>query len=145
ELKRSRFSLPEIRMIVEICRELLGVEHPFASEVLKTKGRDIFVPRNGAAAGGVRRRAAQGWGQVLGPFLKTLDYQDGLACAWWPLGKDRPVVVDPDYGFGFPIMDGTNIRTEIRYERFKAGELSEEIAADFRLDRKQVERALQFE
>jgi uncharacterized protein (DUF433 family) len=61
------------------------------------------------------------------------------------LGKDRPVVVDPDYGFGFPIMDGTNIRTEIRYERFKAGELSEEIAADFRLDRKQVERALQFE
>jgi uncharacterized protein (DUF433 family) len=144
-LKSLDFSLAKIRTIVATCRDLLGVPHPLASEVFKVGGRDIFVQRDGALVDVLRRRGAQAWYEVLDPFLETLDYQDQLAHRWWPLGKDKPVVIDPEYAFGLPVVDGTGVRTEILFERFAAGELAEEIAQDFRLDVVQVERALQFE
>lgn len=145
ELRRYRFSLPAIRQIVDTCRKLLRVDHPLASEVFKIDERDIFVQRDGVLVDVLRRRGAQAWADVLNPFLDTLDYQDQLARRWWPLGKDKAVVIDPDFGFGFPVVDGTGVRTEILYERFRAGELSDEIAADFRLEPTQVERAVQYE
>jgi uncharacterized protein (DUF433 family) len=55
-----------------------------------------------------------------------------------------PVVLDPDYGFGMPVVDGTGFRTEIIAERFES-ELASEIASDLGISELQVERALQFE
>lgn len=144
-LKTLGFSLAKIRAIVATCQQVFQVPHPLASERFLIGGRDVFVQRDGVLVDVLRRKGAQAWYEVLEPFLETLDYQEQLAYRWWPLGKDKPVVIDPEYGFGLPVVYGTGIRTEILFERFTAGELPEEIAGDFRLDVIQVERALQFE
>ena len=90
------------------------------------------------------RRWETAWHEMLRPFLLQLDYQGEIASRWWPMGRDAQVVVDPEYGFGLPVVHGTGIRTEIIAERFEH-ELAEEIADDLRIDVTQVARALQFE
>ena len=82
---------------------------------------------------------------ILGPFLEELDYSGEWAAKWWPLGKAQLVVIDPEYGYGLPVIAGTGIRTEIIRERMLAGDLPPVIARDFNLTEEAVDRALQFE
>lgn len=91
------------------------------------------------------RRGMQAWDEVLDPFLDTLDYEEELARRWWPRGKSEPVVVDPDYGFGLPVVAGTGVRTEIIAERKRAGDALEEIAYDFGVGVSEVEAAIRYE
>jgi uncharacterized protein (DUF433 family) len=60
-------------------------------------------------------------------------------------GKEEPIVVDPDYGFGLPVVSGSGARTEIVAERFMAGDAREVIAYDFGLSTAEVEAALRYE
>jgi uncharacterized protein (DUF433 family) len=146
-LKAKGFGLRRIRDVVRLCQELLGVEHPLAVLQFKADGREIFVQR-GAALLDVshgKRKGLQAWDHILGPYLDTLDYDDEIVRRWWPLGRDIPIVVDPEYGFGYPVVAGSGVRTEIILERFRAGDLQEQIAKDFNLQPIEVERALQFE
>jgi uncharacterized protein (DUF433 family) len=53
--------------------------------------------------------------------------------------------VDPDYGFGLPVVSGSGVRTEIVAERFTAGDAREEIAYDFGLSPAEVKAALRYE
>jgi uncharacterized protein (DUF433 family) len=145
-LKKIGFSLPSIREIVRNCQEILRVERPLATLKFKTDGREIFVVRSSDVLLEVgRRKGMQAWHEVLAPFLDDLDYSGDLASRWWPLGHDKPIVVDPEYGFGLPVVANSGVRTEIIRERFQAGDLEEQIARDFNLDPIAVERALQFE
>jgi uncharacterized protein (DUF433 family) len=146
-LKQLSFSLQEIRTIVGNCQELLGTRHPLASLKFKAGGRDIFVDRGEALVEVGRRKGAQAWNEVLEPFLRTLDYQEelGVAVRWWPLGKETPILVDPNYGFGFPVVAGSGVRTEVVFEQFQGGSALKEIADDFRITDDEAERAVRFE
>jgi uncharacterized protein (DUF433 family) len=145
QLKDIGFNLPAVRKIVENCQELLGVPRPLATQKFKTDGREIFVEKDGALLEVGRRKRMTAWDEVLAPFLEQLDYSDGWVERWWPLGKELPVVVDPEYGFGQPVIAGSGVRTEIVLERVRAGDLPEEIAEDFNLEPVEVHRAIQFE
>ena len=89
----------------------------------------------------------QAWNEVLEPFLDTLDYRNEFKTAyrWWPLGREKRIVVDPAFGFGLPVVVDSGVRTESIVEQFRVGELRDDIAADFNIGIEDVERALQFE
>jgi uncharacterized protein (DUF433 family) len=144
-LKDFGFTLLEIREVVTNCQELTDVPRPLASLEFKAGGRELFITQENTLVEVLRGRGRRAWQEVLEPFLATLDYQDHMARRWWPLGRDVPVLLDPEYGFGFPVVQGTGVRTEILLERFQIGELPEQIAKDFNLTHLEVERALQFE
>jgi uncharacterized protein (DUF433 family) len=145
-LRARGFSLKKIRQINEFCQAVLRTDRPLVTETFKTEGRDIFVMvGEGYLLNVGPQRGMQAWAEVLDPFLDTLDYEDRLARRWWPRGKDEPVVVDPDYGFGLPVVAGTGVRTEIIAERRRAGDSPEEIAYDFGVKVPQVEAALRYE
>ncbi len=144
-LKEFGFSLARIRGIVDTCRDLLGVERPLATMKFKVGGRDIFVDERPGLIEVGRRQGQRAWDEVLSPFLRDLDYADDVARRWWPLGRSNPIVVDPDYGYGLPVIAESGVRTEIILERFKAGDLPELIASDFNVTPHEVQRALQFE
>ena len=145
-LREKRFSVRKIREINEFCQLALAVDRPLVTETFKTRGHDIFVMvGEGYLLNVGRQRGMQAWDEVLDPFLDTLEYEDQVARRWWPRGKEEPVVVDPDYGFGLPVIAGTGVRTEVLAERSKAGEAPEEIAYDFGVEVFQVEAALRYE
>jgi len=144
-LKEFGFSLRSIRMIVENCQRILNVPRPLTSLGFKIGGRDIFVERGHELVEVGRRRGMQAWKRVLEPFLEDLDYADEMARRWWPIGRANPIVVDPEYAHGLPVVANSGIRTEIILERFQAGDLDEQIAEDFNISTVEVQRALQFE
>lgn len=144
-LKEAGFSTRAIRQIVRNCQEILGVQRPLTTLKLKTGGRDVFIDQGSVLLEVGRRKRMQAWDEVLAPFLDTLDYTHEVASRWWPLGRDVPIIVDPNYGHGLPVIAGSGVRTEIIRERAEAGDLIQQIASDFNLDCTEVERALQFE
>lgn len=145
-LRVNGFSLKKVRQINEFCQVHLKTDRPLVTETFKFEGADIFVKvGEGYLLNVGLQRGMQAWDEVLDPFLETLDYEEKLARRWWPRGKDVPVVVDPDYGFGLPVVAGTGIRTEDIAERAEAEEPMEEIAGDFGIEVYQVEAALGYE
>lgn len=146
-LRRMGFGLPRIRDVVRYCQDELGVAYPLATETFKTDRDRIYVKAGDGrlleVLGG--HRGAQAWDAILDPFLDTLDYQNDFARRWWPLGRDELVVVDPDYGFGSPVIVGSGLRTELVGERREAGDPPEVIAYDFNLTPEQVKSALEME
>jgi uncharacterized protein (DUF433 family) len=145
KLKEHGFPLRQIRQIVGTCKSFFQVERPLVTLRFKTGGREIFVSSGGDLTEVGRIKGMRAWNEVLEPFLKDLDYVDEIVSRWWPLGKGNLVVVDPDYGYGLPVIVDSGVRTEIILERFQAGDLEDQIAKDFNIRRIEVERALQFE
>jgi uncharacterized protein (DUF433 family) len=86
----------------------------------------------------------QAWDEVLDPFLDTVEYEGEIVRRWWPLGKDVAVLVDPNFGFGLPVVEGTGVRTEIIAERHRAGDSIDEITYDFDVTPKQITDALRW-
>lgn len=64
---------------------------------------------------------------------------------WWPQGRNKPIMVDPRFAFGQPVVIDKYIRTDILAERFQAGEHLERIALDFRVEKALVEEAVRYE
>ncbi len=143
--KRHGFTVPTIRKIVENCQAEFGDPYPLSSHRFKLGGRDVFVSEGSVLRDVLHRRGRAAWDEILGPFLETLDYRDSYAYRWWPLGRNKPVVVDPSYGFGLPVIVGSGVRTEIIRERVEAGDSNEQIAYDFNVQPDEIESAIQFE
>ena len=144
-LKEAGFSTRAVRRIVQNCQEILDVPRPLTSLTFKVGGREVFVEQGDVLVEVGRRKRMQAWDEILAPFLDTLDYSQDIASRWWPMGKAAPILVDPDYGYGLPVVAGSGVRTEIIRERAEAGDLIRQIASDFNLDTTTIERALQFE
>lgn len=145
KLKKVGFLLPTIRGIVITCQDVLGVSRPLVSLKFKVGGREIFVDAGSNLVEVGRRKGEQAWKEILEPFLETVDYTQETVSRWWPMGKNGPVMVDPSYGFGLPVVKNSGVRTEILLERFRAGEKMREIGEDFNLQPSDVEDAIQFE
>lgn len=148
-LRRLGFGTRTIRKVVEYCQDELGVAYPLATETFKADRRRIYMEAGDGqlieVLGGLQ--GAQAWDRILDPFLADLDYQYEFARRWWPLGKDdnKLVVVDPDYGFGLPVITGSGVRTEIVAEQIGAGDAVEEVAYDFNITPEQIAAALELE
>lgn len=146
KLREKGFSFKRIRQINAYCRLYLKEPRPLVTQKFKVAGRDIFLDEDFDVLVDVGREAGMlAWREVLEPFLEDVEYENELARRWWPLGKKRMVVVDPDYGFGLPVIQGTGVRTEIIAERHRAGDSVEEIAYDFDVSPKQINDALRWE
>lgn len=144
KFKDIGFSIPRVRKIVTAAQETFGVRHPLSMLSFKTDGRDVFVEDGTLLHNLLRNKSQPAWDAILGPFLETLDYRDAIAYRWWPLGKDRPILVDPEYGFGQPVVAGSGVRIEIIRERISAGDSNSQIAYDFAVSEADVEAVSQY-
>jgi uncharacterized protein (DUF433 family) len=146
-LRDMKLSTRKIRDAIRYCQDELQMNYPFATQTFKADRRRIYVSAGEGhlweVLGG--QQGALAWDAVLDPFLNRLDYQNDLARRWWPLGKDEPIMVDPEYGFGSPVIFGSGLRTELVAERRDAGDPPNIIAYDFSLTPKQIESALKME
>lgn len=85
-------------------------------------------------------------------YLQRIEIDEaGLAARYFSFTRsneeDAPkkVVIDPRISFGRPVLIGTGIPTAILAERYKAGELMDELADDYGCDRLLVEEAILYE
>ena len=124
--------------------QFLHTAYPFAKE-------DIFVNNKSLLFGSddhlitADRNLQTVIVQILRKFISKVQFNDDrIARKFYPLGKNRCVVVNPENQFGQPIIDGTNILAETIYNLSRGGDSPEFIAKLYDITLNQVEDAIEF-
>jgi hypothetical protein len=66
--------------------------------------------------------------QAIGRYRDRLNDAGGVAERLFPLGRGKPIVLDPDRGFGEPTVPSVGVRTEILAELVESGEEPRRVA-----------------
>jgi uncharacterized protein (DUF433 family)/DNA-binding transcriptional MerR regulator len=151
--RQAGVSMPTIRKAAQWAAERFHTSHPLAMKRFHTDGKRLFaemaLPEGDQ---GVPQRLIQELptcqyvlDQVAEPFFKKLDYEGDLVRHYWPLGKHRPVVLDPARAFGQPIDAASGVPTQVLYEMYQAGESVEAVARWFRIEPEAVRAAIEYE
>ncbi|PWN06860.1 DUF433 domain-containing protein [Rhodohalobacter mucosus] len=131
---------------IELSKEL-QTPFPFAQrnvlEKIRTDGKKIFLTSNGITC------TLDGTKQLnlsfIRLFLKNLEFDSDLvASRFWPLGKDKGILVDPRRKFGHPVVNTSNIYPETIYNLYKAGEPEKFIAFTYEISEEDVRHAIEY-
>lgn len=120
---------------------------PFAQKSIldgiRTTGKKIYLETNNGiiSLDGTKQFKLD----FIKVFFKNLDFDNELiASRFWPLGKEKNIVVDPMRQFGHPVIGSTNIFPETLVNLYKAGEPIEFIAFTYEIDPIFVHNAIEF-
>jgi uncharacterized protein (DUF433 family)/DNA-binding transcriptional MerR regulator len=142
-------SLQSIRRTIDLATKLLDETYPLSSVKFKTDGRRVLaqVVDNPDERGYIFDLET---GQYLFEFVleylyDALEYSElDELVRWWPLGKNRHVLVDPRRSFGRPIVT-EGVPTAILAGSFKAEGSVEAVAKWFEVSTESVQDALELE
>lgn len=153
-----RVPLQSIRPFIDELRRVEGVKYPLAEfqpdvdvelRELVLRAQEIaglhdslyFLRRVGPRhyAGAWQTQ----WAEPVRRFIEKVEFEVHVARRLFPLGKEKPVVIDPQLVFGIPNVRG--VRTEIIGETFAELGDEDEVAKDWGLTSDEVRAALQWE
>lgn len=137
--KDHHVELKQVRSAVEYLRKKFPSTHPLADHQFQTDGIDLFVEKYGQLLN-ISRDGQIAIKELIQRYLKLVE-RDASGVAFklhLPRRPDAPeplaaVVIDPERGYGRPVLDGRGIRTEVIIERFDAGESIASLADDYGL------------
>jgi hypothetical protein len=114
---RQGVSWKTMRLAHTLAREEMGTEYPFCTNRFVTDGRKTLLKQGTASGDQALIDIATNQPEFLRlvrPFLKELEFADDhYLSRWWPLGKDRAVVVDPVRNFGQPTVAKSGVPTQV--------------------------------
>lgn len=153
--RRRGLRVARIRRARDFAVERFGTDYPFASLNLRVLGGRILADFDRESPGEksllvLERQAEPGaeqWTlpQLVRQTIETIEYaSDELATWWFPLGKDIPIVVDPRFAAGRPIIAGTGVTVEAVCSRVRQDLTTDFIARDLRLREAEIKAALEF-
>ncbi|MCX2681462.1 DUF433 domain-containing protein [Galbibacter sp. EGI 63066] len=128
--------------------EMFKTPFPFAKkkvlESLRSDGKKIFFETNSDTIlqlDGTKQFNLS----IVKKFFVNLDFDNNdLATRFWPIGKDKSILVDPKRRFGHPVIDGKNIFPEIIHKHHSAGDPVNYIAHVYGLTEDEVNHAIEF-
>ncbi len=151
--KSRGLGLPTIKKAAAKAQDVYRVPNPFTSNHFRSDGSKVFLD---LGAPGRERQLIdvlsdqREFQRIVEPSLfKDVVFLNDRASEWWPLGRDRRVVVAPDRQFGAPHIAGKGIRTDVVAQAVAAegggAEAEAEVAGWYGLTSDEVRDALQFE
>jgi uncharacterized protein (DUF433 family) len=149
--RREGVSMPVVRAARARAQIVFGTEYPFATERLNTDGRGVFAELlvDGVPASRLKLELSKSQlaiTEAVEPFFrKNVDYENGFASTYWPMGRDRAVLLDARRSFGRPIVKRTGTPTFALYAMHKGGEDRDRIAAWYDVTRDELDTAIEYE
>jgi len=143
-------SIQKIRKAAVIASDLLKTSHPFAIRKMFTDGKSIFAKiakkENDTSLLDLLKKQYQ-LEKIIEPILyECIDFgKHDHAEKWWPLGKEREIVLDPTRNMGQPILNKYNVKTELIYELYKNNHSINEISDWYELDKAAIKTAISYE
>lgn len=143
-------SVQRLRKALEEAVDVTG-DHHFAQRRFWTDGRKIFLQIKDQPAEALLELLSGGqW--VIAPIIKQVAHQiefdaiTGVSTRWFPLGKDKSVVVDPRVAFGAPTIDGRGVQTANVFDLYEGeGRNIRRVSAWLDLPPAVVQHAVEFE
>jgi uncharacterized protein (DUF433 family) len=139
-----------IRISAQRAKELLQVTHPFSTKNFKTDGRSIladFVAETGDRVLLDLVKNQYEFKKVISPYLYGgLEFgRSHEPVRWYPLEKNKSVVIDPSRGFGAPILNRYGISTRIIYQTYLGSDSYLITANWYDVDETSVRNAVSYE
>jgi uncharacterized protein (DUF433 family) len=159
EFRSHGVRMQRLRPAVDRLREMTGAKYPLASAKLwlSTDGRDLLMRVQDDVNLDQDLRFVVRDGQMLLPtwtkpsqnFARSLQWSsssdDAVPVRVLPDPGNPLIEIDPERGFGDPVVAGRGIQTSVIAELVKAGEAVEQIAEDYELSSAQVQAAVRYE
>lgn len=145
QLRKQGLSAQSIAKSHEIIAEELNTQFPFATSTILTDGRKILYKIDTDKIIDADRTKQLNFVTIIEEFCQQMDFgKDNLAIRYWPLGKEKNIVVDPHHQLGQPIIKNTNILAETLYRMSIAGEKVNFIASLYNVSVNDVTSSIEF-
>ena len=142
-------SIKQLRKASKLLQEELG-EYPFSSKKLVTDGKALLkrnVEVNRYLLDVLDLQVS--FSDVIEKSLVNIEYKNNIPEKWWILGKDKPIILDPNRSFGQPIHIETGIATSTLFNAVESHKGAEDkfsaAGEDFGIDSSIVKHAYKFE
>jgi uncharacterized protein (DUF433 family)/DNA-binding transcriptional MerR regulator len=148
--KDLKLSSQTIRKIADKLRERQKTDHPFATnKAFRTDGKTILmeieVPDEEKRIINLLNDNFEMGEIVEQSLFSTILYADDLAYRWHPSPDFPQVVLDPNYAFGRPVLEGIWIPTDTLLSAYNAEGDEAAVAEDFDVDPNLVAQAVAYE
>lgn len=125
----------------------LKTTHPFCSNRIATDGKNILLRQaeedsDEALVNLVTNQKE--FSRIVQGFLKELEFS-GKDIIWWPLGKERQIVLDPKRNFGQPSAARSGVPTSVLARSVKTNGSVEAVSHWFEVSEGEVRDAVEFE
>lgn len=148
ELRELGHSTYQVRRIIEALRDRFG-PYPFSSRAFRSDRRALYVKE-------LEQIEDPSFdvetGQTLFDFrfdelIEVFDYSEtgNQIERWWPLGRDKGIVIDPERSLGRPIVGSAGVPTEILARAVAAEGSVAKVAELYELGEGEVEAAMEME
>lgn len=145
QLRKLGVSAQNIARSHEIISQELGTAFPFANSRILTDGKKIFYTVNGEVIINADKSKQININAIIEEFCHKIDFGDDLnASRYWPLGKDKNIVVDPHHQLGQPTVKNTNILAETLYRMYTSGEKVGFISSLYNVSEDDVKASIEF-
>jgi uncharacterized protein (DUF433 family) len=125
----------------------LDTTHPFCSNRIFTDGRSILLRQgeqdSDQALIDLATDQAE-FSRIVEPFRKELEFS-GSDIIWWPLGRQRQIVVDPKRNFGQPTVARSGVPSQVLARSVKANASSDLVAQWYEVQPEEIRDAVEFE
>ncbi|WP_245655441.1 DUF433 domain-containing protein [Nocardia coubleae] len=142
-----RFSTPRIQAAVAALRAEFDTEYALASKRIATDGIDLFVEYIDGEFARVHDRQIP-VREFISDYLRYIDwgeagYATRLHLPRFPAAA--PVVIDPQFNWGSPVLERTKVPVSAIIDLFKAGEPINVVAGEYELDEQEVQSIVRAE
>jgi uncharacterized protein (DUF433 family) len=121
----------------------LNTPYPFASAKLLTDGKSILYSLEDGTTVKADKTRQIALRQIIESFCKKIDFSgNNLAEKYYPLGRNKHIVVDPHHQFGQPVVEKTNVLAETIYNMHSAGETNQFLSRLYDISVKEVQAAI---
>jgi uncharacterized protein (DUF433 family) len=145
QLRKQGVSAQNIVKAYEVIRNELSTPFPFANSSILTDGKKIFYTTDGELIINADKSKQINFKAIIEQFCHKIDFdKDRLALRYWPLGKDKNIVVDPHHQLGQPTVKNTNILAETLYAMHTAGEKISFISSLYDVTESDVRASIEF-
>lgn len=141
EFRKAGVRMERVREAHEALRSAMSTPYPFATKRFGTDGAQILDKENLHDVA-----TKQAVFEYVREMFKDLETNEAeLAAAWYPMGREHLVVLDPSRSFGAPIDRRSGVRTEILYRAFLAEGNEQAVADWYEVETEAVREAVEFE
>ncbi len=125
----------------------LNTTHPFCSNRIFTDGRNILLRQAEEDSDQALVNLAtdqREFSRIVEPFRKELEFS-GSDIVWWPLGRERQIIVDPRRNFGQPTAARSGVPSKVLARTAKANSSQELVARWYEVQTDEIRDAIEFE
>lgn len=147
-LIQAGVSWATLRTAHEHAKKMVGSTHPFCTNRFATDGQTVFLRMHEKCKEVIvwdMKDIQRVFDTIIEPFLKNMEFSEGEAVRWWPMGHDHQVVLDPRRSFGSPIVVEHGVPTIVLAAAFRTEQDPRIVAEWFDVSLHEVQDAIDFE